>query len=178
MIPIESESSSAPPFAGPLVETQEYLTQGSLHEHVIVSVPPSMSHQSAHTLCEQLVEKFDRPVLVVTHNIHFLKLEKLDKKEAEAVTERVTSRVVEEQLALAQLKQLEVESDPTQTPEGTGSVAGETVDDGKAPGGNGGGSGLCLVRGGDSVQDPPGSDAGGGGGEGDRDKEGGEEGTE
>ena len=151
-----------------MVETEEYLAQGSLHDHIVVSVPVSMSHRSAHQLSEQLVREFDKPVLIVTHNIHFVRLERLTKEEADAVVERVTSRVVEEELALAQLKKLEAERDPTTN---TDPVAADAAD-GRSRG-DGDGSGLCLVRdSGASAEPNVGVEAGSEVGPGDRDEEG------
>ena len=159
------------PSEGPLVETDEYLTQGSLHGHVVVSVPASISHRAAHTLSEKLVKEFKRPVVIVTHNIHFMKLERLDREEAEAVTGRVTSRVVEEKLALEQLKALEAGRDPTQAD----SPEEEGVGNRDAPGSDGGGPGLRLVGGGDSGAVVARHDTDGEAGDGDPDREGEEE---
>ncbi len=171
LIPIASESPDDNPSEGPLVETEEYLTQGSLHGHVIVSVPSSISHRAANALSTKLVEEFKRPVVIVTHNINFMKLERLDKAEAEAVTGRVTSRVVEEKLALEQLKVLEAGRDPTQAD----NPAKEKVGDGDTPSSDGGGPRLRLVGSGDSGAVVTGHDPDGETGDSEPDQEGGQE---
>lgn len=155
--------------------------QGSLHEHVIISVPMSSSHRSIHALSDKLIKEFDRPVVIVTHNINFMKLDRLSKEEAKAVTERVTSRVVEEKLALAQFKALEVGHVPTQesaenaSEAGVGDIPEKVLDDGANTDGDGSGPGLRLDRGDNFDQASAGDVSSGEVGQGDSDKKVGQE---
>lgn len=171
MIPISSESQDDDPLESPLVENQEYLVQGSLHEHIVVSVPPTTSRQSADELSRRLIE-LGRSVIVIAHNTHFMKLERLSKEEAEQVVERVVSKVTEEELALAQVKKLEDERDPTtDTEQAADSTQEKEVGDGIPVDSVGSRSGLRLVRGGGSGEGESGNGSNGGTSQGDRDKE-------
>lgn len=123
---------------GPLVKTDEYLIQGSLFDHIIVSVPISISHRAAHELSERLVAELGQPVLLVTHNINFLTLERLSKAEAEKVVDRIMSNVVEDKLELEQVKKIVEDRDPTRDADQPDEKAGSGGEEG---------SGLHLVGG-------------------------------
>lgn len=75
-------------------------------------MPSTTSYRSANDLATKLRETFNRPVLLVTHNIHFLKIQRMTKEESEKVVERITSRVAEEEIALAQIKDSGVKHGP------------------------------------------------------------------
>jgi hypothetical protein len=71
-----------------LVSDNEFEVEGELEDHIIISVSPNMSHRSVDELLKKLSEVVSRPVIVITHNIQFLKATKLSQKEATAIAKR------------------------------------------------------------------------------------------
>lgn len=69
--------------------TDQYHIGGEIKDHLIVSVPPTISHNAARNLRVQLSEGFGRPVIIVTHNIEFLEVTRLSSKQALAVAKRL-----------------------------------------------------------------------------------------
>jgi hypothetical protein len=70
----------------PLLATgPEHQVEGELDGCLIVSVPPTASCETCRQLQEQLAAVLDRPeqsILIVTHNIEFLRIKKLTAVEA------------------------------------------------------------------------------------------------
>lgn len=86
---LQSESCDISPLVGDLKVDEDTIIAGNLEDRVIVSVSPSMSHRSVDELVEQLSKTIAAPVIVVTHNVHFLKAQKLSNKEAAKITARM-----------------------------------------------------------------------------------------
>jgi hypothetical protein len=70
----------------PLLATgPEHQVEGELDNCLIVSVPPTASHETCRQLQEQLGATLDRPeksIIIVTHNIEFMRIRKLTAVEA------------------------------------------------------------------------------------------------
>lgn len=72
-----------------LHEGMGYIIRGKLQDHIIVSLPVTASYRAASELREKLISELKKPVIVVTHNVNFLKVEKLGRKEVVALNERI-----------------------------------------------------------------------------------------
>lgn len=68
---------------------EAFISEGKVENHTVVSVPPSMSLRALQDLMTKLSETLTQPVIVVTHNVHFLRVKKLSKKAAEEVQARM-----------------------------------------------------------------------------------------
>jgi hypothetical protein len=81
----------------PLLATgPEHHVEGELGDCLIVSVPPTTSHESCRQLREKLrqaVGSPDKPVLILTHNIEFLRAHRLGTSEASKVARRIDESV-------------------------------------------------------------------------------------
>ncbi len=66
-----------------------FVVEGEVLGSVAVSVPETVTQRSADVLHEKLAEHFGADVLVVTHNVAFLKLRRLTVGEAKKVVKRV-----------------------------------------------------------------------------------------
>lgn len=86
---LHAKSDDGSPDEGTLVAGNEFEIEGELDDHVIISVPPSMSQRSVETMLKGLSEELTSPAIVVTHNIHFLKAKKLSNKEAMKLAKRL-----------------------------------------------------------------------------------------
>lgn len=63
----------------------EHYLEGEIGDCLVVSVPPTTSYESCRQLREQLCAAFARPdsrVLIITHNIEFLRVKRLTATEA------------------------------------------------------------------------------------------------
>lgn len=67
----------------------EFDITGKIEDHLIVSVSPSMSERSVTELLEKLGKVVEQPVVVVSHNVAFLRASKMSGKDAMKVAERV-----------------------------------------------------------------------------------------
>lgn len=143
------------PFDAPLLPAEDYSVQGELDDYIIVSVPTTTSQNAAESLRKRLTEAVQRPVILVTHNIHFLRARKMSSaearktiKRAEAGLEQITREVLARKNAGAESVESQAAS-PTPPPAGAEPVPenGGAGDQG-AGRGDGGGSGLRLVGGG------------------------------
>jgi hypothetical protein len=80
----------------PLLATgPEHHIEGELSGYLIVSVPPTASHESCGQLQEQLGAALGRPeknIVIVTHNIEFLRVRKLTPAEAAKLIRDVEER--------------------------------------------------------------------------------------
>lgn len=65
-----------------LDDGSEHYIEGELDGWLIVSVPETTSPNAANRVKQALETATNRPVLIVTHNIHFLKLGRLSATEA------------------------------------------------------------------------------------------------
>jgi hypothetical protein len=141
------------PSEGQLEKTGEVYITGEIEDHVIVSVPITMSHSSATSLVEELNKAIKKPVILVSHNVHFMRTTKLSFKDVRGVLGRLKGEV-------------DAES------ESNAREAGEELGSGQEVDGDGAGSGI---RDGGSGDLDPGEDwgeAGGSGAEGVPDEEG------
>ena len=84
LVPLKSEDGSEQ-----LVTGEKLVCEGELEEHVIVSVPETMSHRAAQELEESLTREFERPIIIVTHNVSFMKVKKLSAIESMELAKRV-----------------------------------------------------------------------------------------
>lgn len=80
------------PLEGKLSINSEFDIEGDIEDHVIISVPSSMSHRSVEELLEKLSKEITSPVIITTNNIHFLRARKMTHKEAMQVSKRVQSQ--------------------------------------------------------------------------------------
>ena len=87
--PITKDMSKECPDLGSLKEGQPFELIGELADHILVSVPITTPSGIMHTLHEQLVEQLKQPILLVTHNICFLRTDQLSGIEAAAVIKRI-----------------------------------------------------------------------------------------
>lgn len=71
----------------------EHYIDGKLGSYLIVSVPETTSKASAVELERKLSEVAKRPVLVVTHNITFLRATMLSGKEREELHKKIQEAV-------------------------------------------------------------------------------------
>jgi len=62
-----------------------YYVEGEIEHCIVVSVPETTSNRAVNALQAQLEAQFKRTVLVFTHNIQLLKVEKLTAAEANEV---------------------------------------------------------------------------------------------
>lgn len=79
-----------------LVEGQSCAIEGEIGDYVIVSVPPTISYQAAKVLEDNLQKELDKPVMILTHNVQFLKATKLAANEAAAILKEVEDSIVEQ----------------------------------------------------------------------------------
>ena len=79
---------------GSFTEGTEFEVEGSIEDHVIVSVPTSMKERSVRELLEKLSKEISSPVIVVTHNISFLKAKKMTPKEVAELARKNTDAEV------------------------------------------------------------------------------------
>jgi len=79
-----------------LFEGAEFEIQGELENHIIISVPPTMSERSVRDLLEGLKTTVNRSVIIVTHNVQFLRAEKISFKEAKSITKQVVESAEDE----------------------------------------------------------------------------------
>ena len=75
--PYLAKQFNAPPFDTALVDGQSFSVDGQINEHVLVSVPETISTVSARDLFENLQEAFQKPIIMVTHNVQFLSARKM-----------------------------------------------------------------------------------------------------
>ena len=71
---------------GNIVPRNEFEIEGRLEDHVVISVPPTMTERSVRELLENLSKKISAPVIVVTHNISFLKARRMTAREVSLIT--------------------------------------------------------------------------------------------
>jgi len=74
----------------------EHFIEGEIGDCLIVSVPPTASHETCRQLRDQLREaigRVDRNILILTHNIEFLRARKLTPAEASKILREVDERV-------------------------------------------------------------------------------------
>jgi hypothetical protein len=85
----------------PILEAgPEHYLEGKIGDCLIVSVPPSTTHESCRLLREQLCEATGKPdsrILILTHNIEFLRAQRLGAKEASMVAKFVDDTAPERQ---------------------------------------------------------------------------------
>lgn len=87
-------SGSVDPNVGNLLPDQVFVVDAKLEDCIVVSVPTSMSKNSADELADALKAELDQKVIIVTHNIHFCCVERVsDKKEINQVTQRLESGI-------------------------------------------------------------------------------------
>ena len=73
---------------------EAYLIRGSLDDHVIVSVPTTISHRASIELEMALEKKIMRPIIIVTHNVEFMKVRKLSERQATAISTQMEREAV------------------------------------------------------------------------------------
>ena len=83
---------SGRPFDTELMEGNNFVIKGNFHGHLVVSVPEMISAVSAKELMEKLGREFRQPVVMLTHNVQFLSVRELSKKEIRQLQESVEAR--------------------------------------------------------------------------------------
>jgi len=63
----------------------ESFVEGQVDTHLIISVPVTTSEASIARIRDTVQHTFNRPCLVITHNMQFLKTQKLAPKEASKI---------------------------------------------------------------------------------------------
>ena len=89
------ENPDGNPAMDALSDDNTFEIGGEIEDHLIISVSPLMSHRAVEELLKKLSEFVTRPIIVVTHNIHFLKARKLKHKESVQIAQRVKGQVDE-----------------------------------------------------------------------------------
>jgi hypothetical protein len=74
-------------FETKLKEGNNFVIKGNLHSHVVVSVPEVISQESGQKLMHDLAKELGRPVIMITHNVQFLSVKELSKKEIRKLKE-------------------------------------------------------------------------------------------
>lgn len=74
---------------------QPVLVVGEIGEHVIASIPPDMSARTAQDVTEGVRAATGKPVLTVTHNIEFLAVQEIPRKEAVELLKRHAATAAE-----------------------------------------------------------------------------------
>jgi hypothetical protein len=87
MYRLQSLVRDAPP--SQVVEGQTCAIEGELGDYVLVSVPPSISHQAAKALQESFQKTLGKQVMIFTHNVAFLCAEKMTAQEVNEVLKEV-----------------------------------------------------------------------------------------
>ena len=64
-----------------LIDGEEHYIEGEIDSYVVVSVPETTTEGAANIVKAKIQAATNRPVLVVTHNIEFMRLRELDHKE-------------------------------------------------------------------------------------------------
>ena len=95
LTPLASGDPSVHPSAGRLWPTEVYSIVGEIEDHLVVSIPTSTTHNTAKLLRDKLVEVAKKPVLIVTDNIHFLQVNRLQPKDALRVIKRAEAGVAQ-----------------------------------------------------------------------------------
>ena len=90
---IGADPQLEPQLDGPLLASEPYEIQGTIDDHIIVSVPPEMSQRSIQELLSGLTKKLDKPGILVTHNVQFLRARKLTFKEAIQISKRTELKI-------------------------------------------------------------------------------------
>lgn len=85
-----------------LVAGEDCAIEGELEGYILVSVPPTISHQAAKVLQDKLRETLGKPVMLFTHNVLFLRAEKMSSKEANEVLKEVEDGVAAQAAAAKQ----------------------------------------------------------------------------
>lgn len=67
---------------GEVHKGESYTIKGNIGDHVIVSISEGMSNISAQELGDKLKEELGKPIIMITHNISFLKAVKVKASEA------------------------------------------------------------------------------------------------
>jgi len=67
----------------------QVVIKGKLENHLICSVPESTSGATVNELSKELERKFKKPVIVITHNMEFVKAKRLTGKEAQQVLREI-----------------------------------------------------------------------------------------
>lgn len=65
-----------------------YVVEGSLADFVVVSVPETVSASVAREIVEQLQTQMKKPVMVITHNVMFMRARRLTRREMADVQQR------------------------------------------------------------------------------------------
>lgn len=158
-----------------LVDEQPHYIEGELGNRVIISVPEMTSMVTVERIQDVAEEALGKPVLVVTHNVEFMKAVKLTPQETSKVVKQVEDAKEDERKQIEEARQAaeqrisgieegaEVEDD--QAAQDIVDLRRELlVESGQAVGGPGGGPGDSEAGDG---SDPVGSeDSEGGGGAG------------
>lgn len=84
-----SGDPSEPPYEGPLLPEGSYFLPGDIKGHVILSVPVTMTQRSTEELVTGLGKLIDKPIIVVTNNVHFMRVRELTAKEAMLVRKKL-----------------------------------------------------------------------------------------
>lgn len=73
-----------------VVDDTEHYIEGELEDRIIISVPEATSQATVEKIQEVATQAFNgRPVLVVTHNVEFMRPDRLSRKEAAEVIKKV-----------------------------------------------------------------------------------------
>lgn len=137
--PSAEQSEARGKFLG-LEELEAYYLDADdkkLADYVFLSVPPSMPYERLTDLQEKCVRLFDKPVVLVTHNVAFLKATRITEKEAK--------RMVEDERKAAIAREKEQREHAAEHAREAFERAAAKCDGGGGPGaGPGGGSGGAV----------------------------------
>jgi protein required for attachment to host cells len=67
---------------------EAYVVQGHIDNHVIVSVPETMTTLSAQELSKQLEEELGKPIIMLTHNISVLRAKRVKASEVKLLEQK------------------------------------------------------------------------------------------
>jgi hypothetical protein len=70
-------------------DSPNWVIEGKLEEHLVVSVPVDTSFESLQRIYKQLEQEFNMPVCVVTHNMEFMVAQRLSRGEATRALKRI-----------------------------------------------------------------------------------------
>ena len=108
------------------LEGEEHFLEGEIDQWLIISVPETIRVEVAAQYKQQLQIATGRPVMIITHNVQFVKLNRLSPSEAAKVIKRAEDNAfedIEEAEAAARIKE-----ERAKLVSGDGSGSGDSVD--------------------------------------------------
>lgn len=87
------------------VHDESYYIEGEIDEWLVISVPETTRIEEVQAFKKGLEQGTRRPVLVVTHNISFMRARKLTPNEAADVIRRAENDIISEEEAKSRLEE-------------------------------------------------------------------------